>query len=253
MTYKEQLELIKDIPIREGERKIITCPVCGGAKKMSVSKFDGKLLWNCFRASCNTKGIHSGDRGLQAAKNYLSNTTKDVGKYIRPLPDMLTCIENYSEALTYVKSVNSYEAYQNKFIKIKYAPAEQRVLFFVGEGAVGRLIRKGQPKWLTYGDVSQLTPIGTGENLVMVEDVPSACNVASVNNYVGLPLLGTTLTSVTKKLLTKYKNVYLCLDKDASRKAIVQAMNHDRKIKIRFTANDLKMLTTDEILKVINA
>ena len=243
MTYKEQLELIKGIPIREGERKIITCPVCGGAKKMSLSKFDGKLLWNCFRASCNTKGIHSGDRGLEAAKNYLSNTTKVVDRYIRPLPEMLTCIDNHKEALEYVKSVNTYEAYHNKLIKIKYAPADQRVLFFVGEGAVGRLIRKGQPKWITYGDVSQLTPIGTGENLVMVEDVPSACNVAQVNNCVGLPLLGTTLSSVTKRLLTKYTNWFLVLDKDASRKAIIQAMNYDRRIKIRFTDIDLKHAT----------
>jgi len=251
MTYKEQLELIKDIPIREGERKIITCPVCGGSKKMSVSKFDGKLLWNCFRASCNTKGIHSGDRGLQAAKNYLSATSNNVDRFIRPLPDILTCIENYSDALAYVKSVNSYEAYQNKFIKIKYAPSDQRVLFFVGQGAVGRLIRKGQPKWISYGDVSELTPIGSGENLVMVEDVPSACSVSSVNNCVGLPLLGTTLTSVTQKLLTKYKNCYLVLDKDASRKSIVQAMNYNRKIKIRFTEKDLKMLSVIELKKVL--
>ena len=252
MTYKEQLELIKDIPIREGERKIITCPVCGGFKKMSISKFDGKLLWNCFRASCNSKGIYSGDRGLQAAKNYLSATSNNVDRFIRPLPNILTCIENHVEALEYVKSVNSYKAYQNKLIKIKYSPSDRRVLFFVGQGAVGRLLTKGLPKWISYGDVSQLTPIGTGDNLVMVEDVPSACNVATVNNYVGLPLLGTTLTSVTKKLLTMYKNHTLVLDKDASSKAIVQVMNYDRKIKIRFTEKDLKMLTTDQILKVIN-
>tara|TARA_R100001443_G_scaffold31286_2_gene45290 strand:+ start:4376 stop:5137 length:762 start_codon:yes stop_codon:yes gene_type:complete len=243
MTYKEQLELIKDIPIREGERKIITCPVCGGSKKMSVSKFDGKLLWNCFRASCNTKGIHSGDRGLEAAKNYLNNKTNIHVRQFRPLPEILSCIESHANALQYVKSVNSYEAYQNKLIKIKYAPADQRVLFFVGEGAVGRLIRKGQPKWISYGDVSEPTPIGTGDNLVLVEDVPSACNVSLVNSYVGLPLLGTTLTSVAKKLLTKYNNVYLILDKDASRKAIVQAMNYDRRIKIRFTDKDLKHAT----------
>ncbi len=251
MTYKEQLELIKDIPIREGERKIITCPVCGGSKKMSVSKFDGKLLWNCFRASCNTKGIHSGDRGLQAAKNYLSATSNNVDRFIRPLPDILTCIENYSDALAYVKSVNSYKAYENKLIKIKYSPADQRVLFFVGQGAVGRLLTKGLPKWISYGDVSEPTPIGSGDNLVMVEDVPSACSVSSVNNCVGLPLLGTTLTSVTQKLLTKYKNYYLVLDKDASRKAIVQAMNYNRKIKIRFTEKDLKMLNVIELKKVL--
>ena len=111
---------------------------------------------------------------------------------------------------------------------------------------------KGQPKWISYGDVRELTTIGTGDNLVMVEDVPSACSVSSLNNYVGLPLLGTTLTSVTKKLLTKYKNYYLVLDKDASRKAIVQVMNYDRRIKIRFTEKDLKMLTTTQLMKVIN-
>ena len=121
MTYSEQLEIIKAIPIKEGERRIITCPICYGSKKMSVSKSDGQLMWNCFRASCNAKGIYSGRRNLQSIKNYLSNTSseKNAG---RPLPEITTSVENHQPAIDYLKSVNSFYAYTNKLIKVRYVP-----------------------------------------------------------------------------------------------------------------------------------
>ena len=73
MTYAEQLEVIQSIPLREGDRKVIQCPFCYGQKKLALSKSDGKLMWNCYRASCNAKGIHTGRRNLQSVKNYLNN------------------------------------------------------------------------------------------------------------------------------------------------------------------------------------
>ena len=71
MTYAEQLYVIKNIPISEGQRRIITCPFCYVSKKLSLSKIDGTIMWNCFRASCDAKGIHSSGRTIEYAKNYI--------------------------------------------------------------------------------------------------------------------------------------------------------------------------------------
>ena len=94
MLYLEQLEVIKDIPLKEGDRKVIQCPFCHGLKKLSLSKEQGVIRWNCFRASCEGKGIYSGRRNLEATKAYLANSSNAPAKYIRPLPALTTCVEN---------------------------------------------------------------------------------------------------------------------------------------------------------------
>ena len=55
-SYREQIDVLKKISLAEGERKTLDCPFCGGRRKFSITKLDGMLLWNCFRASCSAKG-----------------------------------------------------------------------------------------------------------------------------------------------------------------------------------------------------
>ena len=138
MTYAEQLQIIKDIKIREGDAVVITCPFCYGEKKLALSKMDGKLMWNCYRASCEGKGIYSKKRNLSSAKNYLGKKVQTREVYKRPLPLITTSIENHLAALNYLDQVNSLEAYQNGFIKVRYDPSDDRVIFYSGTGAVGR-------------------------------------------------------------------------------------------------------------------
>jgi len=252
MTYSEQLEIIKSIPIKEGERRIITCPICYGSKKMSVSKRDGQLMWNCFRASCNAKGIYSGRRNLQSIKNYLSNTSaeKNAG---RPLPEITTSVENHQPAIDYLKSVNSFYAYTNKLIKVRYVPSENRVLFIQGDGAVGRLLSVYGPKWVSYGMLECGVSVGTGNTVVLVEDIPSACSVSRLDDHVGLALLGTKISQNISATLCNYNYIYIVLDRDASNVAIQQARRHGANIHVRFTQKDLKLLTAIQIAKVLYA
>ena len=252
MTYSEQLEIIKSIPIREGERRIITCPICYCPKKMSVSKKDGQLMWNCFRASCNAKGIYSGRRNLQSIQNYLNNISNEKSTS-RPLPEITTSVENHQPAIDYLKSVNSFYAYTNKLIKVRYVPSDNRVLFIQGEGAVGRLLSGSGPKWVSYGMLECGVSVGTGNTAVLVEDVPSACSVSRLDNHAGLALLGTKISQNISATLCNYNYTYIVLDKDASNIAIQQARRHGTNIHVRFTKKDLKLLTTDQIAKVLYA
>lgn len=252
MTYQEQLDIIKAIPIKEGDTKVITCPFCYGEKKLALSKLDGKLLWYCYRASCNGKGVHHGNRGKQSVKDYLSNVKRDRSNG-RPIPEIVTAIENHPPAIEYLKSVNSLEAHQNKWIKVKYAPAEDRVLFYNegSHGAVGRALSKYGPKWISYGKLPDGISVGVGNIAVLVEDTPSACSVSRVDGLVGIALLGTTITSGIKKTLNNYPERYLVLDKDAALKSISQMRRIDKSLKTRLTKVDLKHMSTDLICQLI--
>ena len=251
MTYQEQLYIIKGIPIREGDTKVITCPFCYQPKKLALSKLDGKLMWNCYRASCNAKGIYTDRRNLQAVKNYLDNKVQKKSVIRKPVPSMTTSVNNHQPALDYLEQVNSLEAFQKGYIDVRYAPAEDRVLFLYGEGAVGRSLKPYGAKWLSYGSLSEGISVGTGETVVLVEDAPSACSVSRIEGLVGLALLGTNITVPIKSAIKLYNKKYLVLDKDASSKAISIVMNIDRSIRVRLTSSDLKSLSTNQILSVL--
>lgn len=252
MTYLEQLEVIKTIPIREGDTKVIQCPFCGGLKKLSVSKVDGQLKWYCFRASCNGKGIYQGKRSLQAAKNYLEDAVQQKTREPQPIPSITTPARNHQPALDYLEQNNSLEAYEAGYIDVRYAPAEDRVLFCTDTGAVGRSLKKYGPKWLTYGVLNEGIHVGKGSTAVIVEDTPSACSVSRVDGFVGVALLGTRVSTCLKKSLKKYNACYLVLDKDASSKAISLSRSKDKSLLIRFTTEDLKHLSVNQLLEVLD-
>ena len=247
MTYQEQLQIIKDIPIQEGVTKVITCPFCYQPKKLALSKIDGKLMWNCYRASCSAKGIYTGKRNLQAVKNYLANEVKTKTAFRKPLPSMTTSVRNHQPAIDYLKTVNSLDAFESGLIKIRYAPAEDRVLFYGAEGAVGRSLKRYGPKWISYGLLTEGIHVGSGSTAVLVEDVPSACSVSRISGLVGVAMLGTNLTSSLEKSLINYDTTYLVLDKDANKKAIRIQKSSTRRLLVRFTNEDLKCLTKCKI------
>ena len=83
-NYREQVEWVKTLSIKEGGRVTTDCPFCGGRNKFTLDKFDGKLVWNCYRASCNVKGAYSGQRNLDAVKAALSGGL------------MVNCLEEYT-------------------------------------------------------------------------------------------------------------------------------------------------------------
>ena len=242
MTYAEQLQIIKNIPLKEGDTKVITCPFCGGQKKLAISKIDGKLMWNCYRASCEGKGIHTGRRDLQSAKNYLKGQVRKREAYVRPLPSITTSVENHKPALDYLASVNSLEAYQAGYIKVRYDPSEDRVLFYSGEGAVARSLRSYGPKWMTLGSIPAGVHIGVGTTAVLVEDVPSACSVSRVSGLVGVSMLVDNITKALNNSTEDYLSRYLYLDKYVTFWAIVMKNQLGANLNVRFTNNNIKFL-----------
>jgi len=252
-SYRDQIDILSSIRINDGEKKSLDCPFCGGRKKFGIVKQDGKLLWNCFRSSCGVKGSYNVGRGASGVKAYLrGKETKAV--YYNSLPSIVSSIDHHKEALSYIESVNSLEAYRDGLIKIKYAPRDNRVLFYTedGRGAVGRALDGRTPKWYTYGDTSKGIKVGQGIP-VLVEDAPSACSVSRLEGYCGYALLGTRVTPFIKDQLRHFDEVIIILDKDASSKAVSmsRSIQSITKAAVRFTTEDLKWLSVRKILNVI--
>ena len=253
-SYRDQLDVVQTISIKEGQKLTIDCPFCGGKKKFTVDKYDGKLVWNCFRASCPVRGSYVGRRDIDATKAYLSGNAnqKQKTKHVL-LPAITTKPENHEPAVNYLHEVNSWDAYQRGYIKVRYAPKENRVLFYnkEGTGAVGRFLGASKYKWWNYGDLSGGIHVGEGDHAILVEDAPSACAVSQLTGYVGVAILGTTLTKPLLASLNKYTETTLVLDRDASRKAVLLTRRHSQVGNLRLTEKDLKWLTTKQIQNIL--
>lgn len=253
-NYREQLSIIEKIRMSEGDHKTIDCPFCGGRNKFTIDKFDGVLVWNCFRASCTAKGSHRGKRDATAIRNYLNDTpTQRHRRRLNRLPDLTTQARKHGPAMEYLQSVNSLEAYEQGLIKVRYSPKDNRVLFFTndGTGAVGRALDKRLPKWWNYGDTSCGIIVGSGDHIVLVEDVASACSVSRLEGAAGFALLGTNLTKGIRYRLNTYKKVTLVLDSDASAKALLLASKFSQLNHVRLTHKDVKWLDVEEIEKIL--
>ena len=253
-NYREQVEWVKTLSIKEGGRVTTDCPFCGGRNKFTLDKFDGKLVWNCYRASCHVKGAYSGQRNLDAVKAALSGSSIQRHKPTpKPIPTITTNVSNNDTAIAYLKKVNSYDAHLRGDIRVRYAPKEDRVLFYNKDqtGAVGRSMRPVRAKWWSYGELSGGIHVGSGEHAILVEDVASACAVSNVEGLVGIALLGTNITKGIKNTLSNYKKLTLVLDNDASLKAISLLRKVSMDCGIRLTKQDLKYLSCGEIRNLV--
>lgn len=250
VTYREQIEVVKAIRLSEDEKKTMDCPFCGGRSKFTIDRIDGKIIWNCFRASCNARGSFTGRRNENEIRSFLSGKTSREKKVnFTSMPKITTAPDNYPSAIKYLESVNSLEAYRRGYIRVRYMPSDDRVLFYTSDatGAVGRSLGRSKYKWWNYGDLTGGIHVGTGDHAVLVEDAPSACSVSRIDGLVGVALLGTNITKGINKALSKYNEKTLVLDNDARSKAVYLNKRHSCVTKVRFTKKDLKHLQKGDI------
>ena len=229
-SFKEQYSIIKKVILRDNSSKRIDCPFCGGHKTLSLSKTEGRLLWNCYKASCQAKGIKDDKLSVDSIKARLSpDYSPKRRSNPNEIPPLLSNIEHYPRALEYLEKVQCLDVYNTQKVHIKYTPKEDRVLFFMNsnQGAVGRYIGEEPknkkykiPKWKVYGDTSGCFIIGSGSHAVVVEDVPSACVVSAIPGYVGVALLGTNIEHLQRQQLRQFSDITFALDKDARKKSI---------------------------------
>ena len=250
-------EHISDMDLVNGETKRANCPVCGGIKTFTATNNMGQLMWNCYKAGCSVSG---GTR--------TTLTSDDIRK-------SLGAVAEDTEAVAFHKPewiVRDYDAVQEfcdtweidaRALGLLYDVREHRVVFPVVHNntlvdATGRALGKKLPKWKRYGKNPLPYVYGCGKTGVVVEDCVSAAIVGATGSsgcseggvYVGVAVLGTSLSEAHKQYLSHLKTVIIALDPDALPKTLQFAKElrgYVENVKVLRLTDDLKYRNPTDI------
>ena len=236
--------IIQDVNLNMGDTKRMNCPSCNGYKTFSITNNNGKIVWNCFKASCNLKGAKS-----------IHLTTDDIRKYMQKIEKERKFV--LPEYIVPMKETNFPKHHFGVRARdVLYDVKENRIVFPIKHNgvivdAVGKA-EKRLPKWKRYGNSSVPYVKGKGSVAVVVEDCISAYVVA-IYGYVGIALLGTSLSDKHKEFLLNYKKVIIALDPDALQRNLQIAKelrNCIAEVKVLRLTDDLKYRKTIDINKL---
>lgn len=215
-----------DIDIEEGQTVYMVCPNCGSPKKsLGATRRDGVVLYNCFRASCGSRGAYREQPTAKTIKASRSTTAQEAWT----IPKTWVRGAATPEAYNLLAKYDCMQAYRDGRFTCYYDRAEERLAVLIYHegtpvGAVGRLVvpRKDTPKVLNYGDTSSpfvCHPEHKPTVAVLVEDVFSAIRATNYG-VAGVALLGTNFKFNYLNSLTSYDKVHVALDRDARTKAV---------------------------------
>ena len=233
--------IISDLSLVSGETRRMTCPSCNTKNTFTVTNNMGSIVWNCYKASCSMSG---GTR--------TSLTADDIRKSIRPVAEE-THVETFVRPEWFVRDYQKIASFCNEWqldaqdIGLLYDVKEHRVVFPVVHNGVtvdatGRSLGKRLPKWKRYGKSSLPYVSGRGKTAVVVEDCISAAVVGG-EVYVGVAVLGTSLSNGHKQYLSQFSSAIVALDPDALPKTLQFAKE------LRMYVDNVKVLRLYDDLK----
>ena len=242
-TYN-MLDKLQELNVEDGTSKRFDCIFCGKKNTLSVSKKKGKLLWNCFSASCGVKGNTGVDYSKEDLIKEIERNKEEEELEHFIFPDYCVNVDRSNKAIQYMKEFDFYDVYEANPNYFMYDVKGDRLVFVVEHegvvsGAVGRSLR-GDMKWLRYDRNHAPFIMKTDSTTaIIVEDCVSACVVAKCHN--GFALLGTNLLTEHIKYLKHFKKIWVALDRDATAKSL----EIQRKIAIHVPDCFVKILDRD--------
>ena len=236
---------IDSTDLKVGQTKRMNCPICDGDKTFTITNAMGKIIWNCYKASCKVSGAKTGNVSAETIeKAMLGKNVIDYDEF--ELPSYIV----YGGLRVQVKKF----AYDYKLVPgsvpLYFDVKENRIVFLIRDGkkvvdAIGRATDRRQPKWKRYGKSDTPYSFGSGSVAVIVEDCISATVIGS-HRVRGVALLGTTLSDAHRNFLMQFSTIIVALDPDALRKTLSIA-NEQRAYK-----NNVKVLKLKDDLKYRN-
>jgi len=235
---------INDLDIDIGESKRLNCPSCNGYKTFTVTNNMGQMLWNCYKSSCQLSGSKRVPLSIKDIKKYAQVSEKNSEPFV--LPEYIVPYDG-----------ESYYGIPND--RLMYDVKEHRVVFpVIHKGRIvdanGRSLGKRIPKWKRYGKSDLPFVSGHGKVAVVVEDCVSA-SVLDSEVYVGVAVLGTSLSESHKKYLSRFSTAIIALDPDALPKTMAFAKElraYVNDVKVLRLQDDLKYKRKDDIKNLIN-
>lgn len=236
--------ILNDITLTNGDTKRMDCPECGGRKTFTITNNMGSLVWNCYKAGCRVSG---GKR--------VHLTADDIRKSLGSVAEETHSI-TFDKPEWIVKDDNAISEFCDewkldpKVLRLLYDVKEHRVVFPIMQGsamvdATGRTLSKRLPKWKRYGKSSLPYVCGHGKTAVVVEDCVSAA-IVGIDGFVGVAVLGTSLSDGHKKYLSQFSTAIVALDPDALPKTLQFAKE------LRGLVADVKVLRLEDDLKYRN-
>ena len=71
MNFNNQLQIIEGIIQGDEVDTRVDCPFCNHTNTLTIKKSEGKIMWYCFHASCNIKGIKQKEMSMKDVENSL--------------------------------------------------------------------------------------------------------------------------------------------------------------------------------------
>ena len=210
--------IVSDLNISDGETKRLDCPSCRGVKTFTATNNMGSLVWNCYKAGCNLSGgtrVHlSGEDIRKSLRN--DNEPKKAVDFVLP-----EYIVSHSKE---IKPFRDQYGLDEDEVELMYDVRDHRAVFPICHSgkiidATGRALGKRLPKWKRYGNSDLPYVYGYGKVAVVVEDCVSAAVVGS-DVYVGVAVLGTSLSESHKRYLSQFSTAIIALDPDALPKTL---------------------------------
>lgn len=238
-------QYINDLEVRNGETKRLNCPMCNSYKTFTVTNNMGSLLWNCYKASCNARGNSRVRMTVEEIRNI--NSVSQVGTSFE-LPDYIVPRNKDIQSWCDTWGLDA------DAMDLRYDVKENRVVFPIKDNgrivdATGRSMYRRLPKWKRYGSSDLPFSFGCGNIAVVVEDCVSA-GVLNNDVYVGVAVLGTSLSDSHKLFLSQFSTAIIALDPDALPKSFSFAKelrSHVKDIKILKLKDDLKYRRAEDI------
>jgi hypothetical protein len=208
---------IDDLDLSEGDVVRSDCPDCAGKNTFTASKTGGAVVYNCYKLGCKIQGIHT-----------VGMTAADIEARMKDIPKPKPKIEAMNIPEHVVFNSLGLEDFRNKWDLwdqgLMYDLKDKRAVFPIFHkgvmiDAVGRSLTGANPKWLRYTGKADYFSAGTGETVVVVEDVISAITVAKLG-LTGIAILGTSLSVAHMSHLGDYSQIIVALDPDATHKTL---------------------------------
>ena len=210
--------IINDITLTNGDTKRMDCPECGGSKTFTITNNMGSLIWNCYKAGCHVSGGKRVHLTAEDIRKSLGSVAEETHSVTFCKPEWLVKDDNA------VAGFCDEWKLDPKVLGLLYDVKEHRVVFPIMQGnamidATGRSLGKRIPKWKRYGKSSLPYVCGHGTTAVVVEDCVSAA-IVGTDGFVGVAVLGTSLSDGHKKYLSQFSTAIVALDPDALPKTL---------------------------------
>ena len=245
-------DTITELDLQIGDTVRMDCPECNGRNTFTVTNQLGNLVYNCYKASCNSKGSYKRNFSVNEALDYYKTlnslkVSQTTNTFI--VPDHILFNDDRT---------NKFKSKWNIQDNLGYDLKQNRAVFYIKRtnavvDAVGRSLDSRLPKWLRYGSSNLPYEIGCGKVAVIVEDCISANTVALIDNSLtGIALLGTSMTEETYSRLKDFNEIIVALDPDATVKTLhiaAKLRQGSKSVRAMKLSDDIKYRKEEDMLK----